>query len=80
MWIRTWKAARWKWKDRATIPSHGVKLYRLGDKVADGIMEVKCDGVKSEKRSGAMFDQQGLSVQTPKSGLYIQQGKKNAIK
>lgn len=65
----------------ATIPSHGVKLYRLGDKVADDIkvLNNETDSRKSPN-CGFIYDLQGRRVQTPLSGLYIQHGKKISFK
>ena len=59
-----------------SIPSHGVKLFRLGDKVAEGIEETENDeGTKSPRKHDAVYDLQGRSVSTPMNGLFINNNK-----
>ena len=59
-----------------SIPSHGVKLFRLGDKVAEGIEETENDeGKKSPRKHDAVYDLQGRSVSTPMNGLFINNNK-----
>ena len=60
----------------ATIPSHGVKLYRLGDKVAEGIMRPTPDPSRDGGGTDAVYDLQGRRVTEPTRGIYIQNGKK----
>ena len=60
----------------ATIPSHGVKLYRLGDKVAEGIMRPTPDPSRDGGGADAVYDLQGRRVTEPTRGIYIQNGKK----
>ena len=54
---------------------HGVKLYRLGDKVADGIKEMENESVKSKKWDGTMYDLTGCRMLEPAKRLYIQGNK-----
>ena len=67
---------------KADVPSHGVKLYRLGDNVATGIEscvmpdQSRCAGAKSS----VTYDLQGRPVQNPTSGLYIRDGHKLLVK
>ena len=67
---------------QATVPSHGVKLYRLGDKeVPAGIEDVNCRQ-KSGNESAAnstCYDLQGRTVKSPQKGLYIKSGKKVVV-
>ena len=57
-----------------TVPSHGTRLFRLGDKTADKIESV----VPSTDRSGddAYYTLSGLQVSSPSHGIYIHEGKK----
>jgi len=59
------------------IPSHGVKLYRLGDKVADGIGErpTPIPSRDGGEKAGAVYDLSGRRVSEPDKGLYIQGNK-----
>ena len=61
-----------------------MKLYRLGDNVADGIREVNGPSStlpegsrekKDEKWADAVYDLQGRRVPEPAKGLYIQGNK-----
>jgi len=63
----------------ANIPSHGVKLYRLGDKMATAITELPADksvgaGAATGK-TAQRFDLQGRRIGTPAKGLYIEERK-----
>ena len=61
----------------ATIPSHGVKLYRLGDNIADGIRRPTPDPLPSGRgEAGAWYDLQGRKIVQSSNrpmhrGLYI---------
>ena len=57
-----------------TVPSHGTRLFRLGDKTADKIESV----VPSTSRLGddAYYTLSGLQVSSPSHGIYIHEGKK----
>ena len=57
-----------------TVPSHGTRLLRLGDKTADKIESV----VPSTSRLGddAYYTLSGLQVSNPSHGIYIHEGKK----
>ena len=65
----------------ASIPEHGVKLYRLGDGVAEGISPVRSDprvsaGTSSHKLndSKAIYDLSGRKRKKVGSGIFIQGG------
>ena len=60
---------------RATVPSHGVKLFRLGDNKASGIENVK-SATTRPAATLQCFDLQGRPVAVPSKGIYIQNGKK----
>jgi hypothetical protein len=62
-----------------TVPSHGVRLLRLGNKATIGIGEsVKMEELNNE--SVGIFDLQGRRVRTPQQGIYLVNGKKVAIR
>ena len=63
-----------------TVPSHGVRLLRLGDKAELGIEEVDNEKMIREKRSEAMYNLIGQPVQSPQKGIYIKNGKKIVLK
>lgn len=62
---------------KASVPSHGVKLFRLGNDVLLNIKEIhqKNDLQSHSKVTGNIYDLQGRLVKTPQKGLYIQNGK-----
>jgi hypothetical protein len=60
---------------RATVPSHGVKLFRLGDNEPSGIENVKSTTTRPAATLQC-FDLQGRPVAVPSKGIYIQNGKK----
>lgn len=66
----------------AIVPSHGAKLFRLGDATPTGIFTIDEDAAtagNSKKKSGAAdwYDLQGRKVKEPSApGLYIHDGKK----
>jgi hypothetical protein len=60
---------------RATVPSHGVKLFRLGDNEPSGIKNVKSKASRSAATQ-QYYDLQGRPVAVPSKGIYIQNGKK----
>ena len=63
------------------VPSHGVRLLRLGDNVATGITRPAADGVApSGVTSQPVYDLQGRRVVSPKHGLYVRQGQKVYVK
>jgi len=71
----------------ATIPSHGVKLYRLGDKKAAGIQDIEAESSTMDKGNVnhgfsnlKYYDFTGRPVQTPTRGLYICNGQKMLVK
>ena len=58
------------------VPSHGVKLYRLGDKKATGIKTVDNGSIENRKSvNRKCYDLQGRRIATPNKGLYIQDKK-----
>ena len=68
---------------KVSVPSHGAKLYRLGDNVPTGIKGVeefkgaKVQGVQEVQGvQGNYYDLLGRRVQNPSHGLYIKEGKK----
>ena len=63
------------------VPSHGVRLLRLGDNVATSITRPAADGVApSGATSQPVYDLQGRPVVSPKHGLYVRQGQKVYVK
>jgi len=63
------------------VPSHGVRLLRLGDNVATGITRPAADGVAPcGAMSQPVYDLQGRRVVSPKHGLYVRQGQKVYVK
>ena len=68
---------------KATVPSHGAKLYRLGDNVADEIRTPKAAGSTAGTAAGSesvIYDLQGTPVLAPTRGIYIKNGKKILVK
>lgn len=62
-----------------TVPSHGVRLFRLGDKaVSTGISETSTSNRPSF--SNQYYDLQGYRVVAPQHGVYITAGKKVLLK
>ena len=57
----------------ASVPSHCVKLFRLGDKVADGI---PLPFGAQTGADGKCYDLQGRLVDAPRNGIYIKDRKK----
>lgn len=62
------------------VPSHGVKLFRLGDKATTGIEMMKKEELRMNNNVGAVYDLSGRRVSWGAShmqkGLYIKDGKK----
>ena len=70
-------------KLKATVPSHGAKLFRLGDNVADGIQPLPSAPAAQAvpmPSGSAVYDLQGRAVQAPTHGIYVQNGKKFLVK
>ena len=62
-----------------TVPSHGVRLFRLGDNVSSGIKdEVKLEPAKQQRKT-AIYDLQGRRVANPQHGIYIIDGQKKVV-
>ncbi len=57
-----------------SVPSHGVRLFRLGDNIPSSIGETAA----VNRRSGAdiWYNLQGMPVSHPSKGVYIRNGKK----
>ena len=57
-----------------SVPSHGVRLFRLGDNIPSSIGETAA----VNRRSGAdiWYNPQGMPVSHPSKGVYIRNGKK----
>ena len=57
-----------------SVPSHGVRLFRLGDNIPSSIGETAA----VNRRSGAdiWYNLQGMPVSHPSQGVYIRNGKK----
>ncbi len=65
-----------------TVTSHGVRLYRLGNNVYDGINGIEemrnCENEKMRKcENGTYYDLNGRMLNRPKRGIYVQDGKKH---
>ena len=61
------------------VPSHGVRLLRLGDKAETGIREMDGACMKSGKCNDTLYNLSGQPVQTPQKGIYIKNGKKIVV-
>ena len=64
-----------------SVPSHGVRLFRLGDKASTGIRNI--GQAAQDGMSGAgtgVYDLQGRRLQSPHPGLNIIDGKKVLVK
>ena len=61
-----------------SVPSHGVRLFRLGDNVPTAIGAVPA-GKSRVDGSTRLFDLQGRPVATPARGIYINNGKKIVV-
>ena len=61
----------------ASVPSHGVRLFRLGNNVPTAIGSLPAD--KSSVGTSRMFDLQGRPVATPARGIYINNGRKIVV-
>ena len=64
----------------AAVPSHGVKLFRLGDRATTAIQDVKKG--QTTKRipvNGLIYNLQGQKVNAGWKGIQIQNGKKRIL-
>jgi hypothetical protein len=60
-----------------TVPSHGVKLFRLGDKAVTGIQNVKKGQATNVRPANDLiYNLQGQRVSADWKGIQIQNGKK----
>lgn len=66
----------------AKVPSHGVKLYRLGDKLPTGINNVNTAGTESNATVGNdnYYNLAGQKVNPTNKGIYIHNNKKVVIR
>lgn len=66
----------------AKVPSHGVKLYRLGDKLPTGINNVNAAGTESNATVGYdnYYNLAGQKVNPTSKGIYIHNNKKVVIR
>ena len=71
----------------ASVASHGVKLYRLGDNIASGIHDIEeghsvigNDSANRQSSSPEYYDLTGRPVHSPTRGLYIGNGHKVLVK
>ena len=64
-----------------TVPSHGVKLYRLGDNKPTGINTIPASGAgtRPTASTGCYYTLSGVATHSPKSGIYIKDGKKVVV-
>lgn len=69
-------------KITAKVPSHGVKLYRLGNQVASGISNVSSAtvGQSSSVKDGYYYTLEGQRVTPNLKGIYIHNNKKVVLK
>ena len=62
----------------AEIPTHGVKLYRLGDKEPVGINQVRTtpatQAITPKSKDKNIYDLQGRRIKKPGKGFFIQGG------
>ena len=70
------------------VPSHGAKLFRLGDNpipdaiesvAADKVSDGETSAIPSMQANGKVYDLMGRPVKSPSKGLYIQNGKKVVV-
>ena len=62
----------------ADVPTHGARLFRLGNNVADGIQAPTAHPQAPEAKgrtSSPLYDLQGRLVQQPGRGFYVKDGK-----
>lgn len=66
----------------AKVPSHGVKLYRLGDKIPSGINNVNVADKGSNVKVGldGYYNLAGQKVNPAKKGIYIHNNKKVVVR
>jgi hypothetical protein len=66
---------------KTTVPSHGVKLFRLGDNQPNSIKSVEHSKKQYTYPTAVSqcYDLQGRPVQKPSKGLYIKDGKKIVV-
>ncbi len=63
-----------------TVPSHGVRLFRLGNNVYDGIESIErgkenTQTIKGKWSNGKCYDLNGRRLTEPKRGLYVRDGR-----
>ncbi len=63
-----------------TVPSHGVRLFRLGNNVYDGIESIErgkenTQTIKGKWSNGKCYDLNGRHLTEPKRGLYVRDGR-----
>lgn len=68
-----------------TVPSHGVKLFRLGNKVATSIRSIEPESIEplSSASSSPRYDLQGRRISasySPQHAIFIQNGHKHLVK
>ena len=64
---------------QATVPIHGVKLFRLGEKAstnAIGGIEANVPSAATPSANTQTYDLQGRAVREPLHGLYVRSGRK----
>ena len=62
------------------VPSHGVVLLRLGDKVPVGIDTPHHETGSVLPSDGKVYDMQGRRINTPSHGIYIRNGRKEMVR
>lgn len=67
------------------VPSHGVKLYRLGDSVAEGIESINQDNSSDRYHretieSPVYFNVMGIATHHPGRGIYVKDGRKIVVR
>ena len=67
------------------VPSHGVKLFRLGDKVADNINTLHTSPFTLHpspftNNEGVVYNLQGRPIKSPSRGLYIKDNQKILVR
>ena len=61
------------------VPSHGVRLFRLGDSLPTGVKTMPADKTAcstGDARNDYYYNLQGVPTTTPQHGIYLKQGKK----
>ena len=59
-----------------TVPSHGVRLLRLGNNTSDKVEGIPGGTPSATNTTSSIYDLQGRRVERPSQGIYIKNGRK----